>query len=178
MRQAVGNCAANATLVSLVMIGGLSLYWLLLDYTLRPVDAIGRPPYTSAYPLGPPISTFTSGGEMYVNWHMLWTRTGCSAVYTRRFISSHDRVVVPLESHSGVFGRSVPGAVWSVRVPVPRALTPGDWDFRIRGVWECNPLAKHMKDYPPVRISVTKEAVDNRDRSPRLGSPSTLGESE
>ena len=155
MKIRLGNLVAMATLVCLIAIAMSIFYWTFFDYVVRPVDAMRNPPYASLYPKGPEVGTFVAGKWMYINWDMRAIRGGCTATFTRRFISTRDFVVVPLLTHEGLFTAPRENTVWAVKIPIPDSMPIGAWNYSVKGVWRCNPFTAFVREYPPVQIEVT-----------------------
>ncbi len=140
--------------VSIVSTMLLSGYWLLLDYKLNPIDELLTPTYLSLVSGGPEVMEVEAGKPTYVNWHLDIKRE-CLSEFTRTFINMENLTVIALESHRGIQPGELGPVKFSSRLDIPYDLLPGQYEYRIKGTFDCNPLQEYVKKYPPILFRVT-----------------------
>lgn len=130
-----------AVIVLPLWIAAMSLLWWWMDP--RPVDRLlAEPQVMNTKPVVP-------GSLLFVRWKYEKLRD-CESHFERRLVN-HQIYRLP---DTGGANLPLGKHEWTGRIRIPESIAPGHYTYRVRGVYQCNPVWDKYIDYPPVEFEV------------------------
>jgi hypothetical protein len=130
-------------------------YWAFLDYKLFPPDRLLSPVLFSSTPEGEPNFTYQAGDTIYVNWHLDVLRE-CKADFTRSIVNGRSHAIMNLDAQHGVLPETVGKVSFTTQLILDELLRPGEYEYRVRALFRCNPLLPLEKNYPGVWFRIVE----------------------
>jgi hypothetical protein len=147
--------AAALCLGALLSFMATIAYWAFLDYKLFPPDRLLSPVLFSSTPEGEPNFTYQAGDTIYVNWHLDVLRE-CKADFTRSIVNGRSHAIMNLDAQHGVLPETVGEVSFTTQLILDELLRPGEYEYRVRALFRCNPLLPLEKNYPGVWFRIVE----------------------